>query len=386
MTSISERPTRLRAVLNSRYTQAVALYLLVRLVGVVALALAAAWHDEDLLELLVSWDGQWYLKLAQYGYDFPEAPPDPEGQPFPEAPLAFFPLYPAFTSMVAALPGVGVKAAALVVSALAGAVAACGIVRLAQLVTPRPRVGLVLVTLWAGAPMAITLSMAYTEALFIACAVWSLVFVLERQWVAAGSLAMLAGFVRSTASVLIVAVVVAALVAAWRGRGRGRWQALAGVALAPLGLLSYWGFVAIRTQNLTGWQDIEWRGWHTRWDWGQETAEFTVQTLATGSSVMQVGSVVVLFGAAGLAVATVRRLPWPLVIYGAGIVVLIAGTAGLPFAKPRFLLPAMFVLLLPVAIELAGRRRSTMLASVVTIVALGSWYSAYALTGWEYAI
>jgi hypothetical protein len=169
--------------------------------------------------------------------------------------------------------------------------------------------------------------------------------------------------------------------------GRDRWQALAGAALAPLGLLGYWGFVAIRTQNLTGWQDIEWRGWNTRWDWGQETAEFTLRTLATGSSVMQVGSVVVLFGATGLAVAAARRrLPWPLVVYGAGIVVLIAGTAGLPFAKPRFLFPAMFVLLLPVALELAGRRRSTMLTAVVTIVALGTWYSAYSLTGWAYAV
>lgn len=385
MTPTSQRQRHLRAALSSRYTQAVALYLLVRLVGVVALALAATWHDESLLDRLVSWDGQWYLKLAQYGYDFPEAPPDPHGRPFPEAPLAFFPLYPAFTSMVSTLPGVSLEAGALLVSALAGAVAAVGIVRLAQLVDPRPRVGLLLVALWAGAPMAITLSMTYTEALFIACAVWSLVFVLERQWIAAGSVAMLAGFVRSTASVLIAVVVMAAVIAAWRGRGR--WQALAGAALAPLGLLSYWGFVAIRTKNLTGWQDIEWRGWNTRWDWGQETAEFTLRTLATGSSVMQVGSVVVLFGAAGLAVAAaLRRLPWPLVAYGAGIVVLIAGTAGLPFAKPRFLFPAMFVLLLPVALELAGRRRSTMLAAVVTTVALGTWYSAYSLTGWAYAI
>jgi hypothetical protein len=226
MTSTSEQPTRLRRVLNSHYTQAVALYLLVRLVGIVALALAAAWHDEGLLDRLVSWDGQWYLKLAQYGYDFPVAPPDPDGKPFPEAPLAFFPLYPAFTSMVATLPGVSLEAGALLVSALAGAVAAGGILRLAQLVDPRPRVGLLLVTLWAGAPMAITLSMAYTEALFIACAVWSLVFVLERQWVAAGSVALLAGFVRSTASVLIAVVVVAALVAVCMVAIAGRrWRA-----------------------------------------------------------------------------------------------------------------------------------------------------------------
>ena len=386
MTISTAEPTRLRAVLGSDYTRAIALYLLVRLVGVAVLALAAAWHDRDLLERLTAWDGQWYLQLAQYGYDrFPEPVLDAEGRVFPAATLAFFPLYPAIVAGVGTLPGVGLEFAALLVSTGAGVVAACGLVRLARQIDPRPRVGLLLVALWAGAPLAITLSMAYTEALFAACAVWCLVFLLERQWLPAGGLCLLAGLVRSTATVLIVAVVLAALVAAGRGQDRGR--ALAGAALAPLGLLGFWAYVAQRTASVTGWQDIEARGWNTRWDWGRETAEFVTRTLATGESVMDVGSVLVLFGAVGLAVAAVRlRLPWPLIVYGAGVVLLVAGTAGLPFAKPRFLLPAMFVLLIPIALELAGRRRSTMIAGVAAAIALGSWYSAYALTGWSYAI
>ncbi|SFB56297.1 hypothetical protein SAMN05216266_119124 [Amycolatopsis marina] len=373
-------------MLGSGYPRAIGVYLLVRLVGVAALALAAAWHEKDLLERLTSWDGQWYLQLARFGYDgFPEPVLDAEGHAFPDATLAFFPLYPAIVSGVGTLPGISLEIAALLVSTVAGAIAACGLVRLARLIDPRPRVGLVLVALYAGAPMAVTLSMAYTEALFTACAVWSLVFVLERQWIPAGGLCLIAGLVRSTATALIVAVVLAALVAAWRGQDRTR--ALVAAALAPLGLLGFWAYVAERTASLTGWQDIEWRGWNTRWDWGQETADFVLRTLATGDSVMDVGSVLVLFGAVALTVAAIRlHLPWPLIVYGAAVVLLIAGTAGLPFAKPRFLLPAMFVLLIPLALELAGRRRSTMIAAVAAAVALGSWYSAYALTGWAYAI
>ncbi|WP_245788712.1 hypothetical protein [Amycolatopsis marina] len=386
MTVSTTEPTRLRAVLGSGYPRAIGVYLLVRLVGVAALALAAAWHEKDLLERLTSWDGQWYLQLARFGYDgFPEPVLDAEGHAFPDATLAFFPLYPAIVSGVGTLPGISLEIAALLVSTVAGAIAACGLVRLARLIDPRPRVGLVLVALYAGAPMAVTLSMAYTEALFTACAVWSLVFVLERQWIPAGGLCLIAGLVRSTATALIVAVVLAALVAAWRGQDRTR--ALVAAALAPLGLLGFWAYVAERTASLTGWQDIEWRGWNTRWDWGQETADFVLRTLATGDSVMDVGSVLVLFGAVALTVAAIRlHLPWPLIVYGAAVVLLIAGTAGLPFAKPRFLLPAMFVLLIPLALELAGRRRSTMIAAVAAAVALGSWYSAYALTGWAYAI
>ncbi|SFQ01215.1 Dolichyl-phosphate-mannose-protein mannosyltransferase [Amycolatopsis arida] len=367
------------------YAHAAGVYLLVQAVGVGVLALLAARHDLTLLGRLTAWDGAWYLSLVEYGYDG-VAPGlrDAHGEIFPEAPLAFFPLYPALVVGLAQLPGVGEVGAAITVSVLCGLVMALGLVRLARHLDPRPRVGLLAVALVAGAPMAITFAMVYTEALFCALAVWALVFVLERQWVLAGVACLLAGLARSTASVLIGAVVLAALVAAWRGRDRA--AALACVVLAPLGLLGFWGFVAVRTGSLTGWSDIEWRGWNTRYDFGGETVGFVLDTLAEGPSVMQVGAVLAVFAAIGLGVLAFRRLPWPLALYGAGVVLLVVGTAGLPAAKPRFLLPAMVVLLLPVAMALARRSRNTMLALTVAFVALGVWYGGYALTGWRYAI
>jgi hypothetical protein len=53
--------------------------------------------------------------------------------------------------------------------------------------------------------------------------------------------------------------------------------------------------------------------------------------------------------------------------------------------KLRVLLPA-FVLLLPVAIGLAGRRRATAVAVVVAAALVSAWFGAYALTIWPYAI
>jgi hypothetical protein len=383
------RPTvaaAVRSVSENKYVRASGLYVLVRLVGVALLALLAAGQDRGILDRLTAWDGQWYLSLVLHGYDsVGQDLRDAQGNIFPDAPLAFFPLYPAWSSGMTNIPGVGPVAAMLVVSLLSGIVAACGLVRLAGHLDPRPRVGLVLVALWAGGPMAIALSMTYTEALFCALAVWALVAVLERHWILAGACCVLAGLTRSTASVLIAVVVLAAAIAVWKNRDRGR--AALCVVIAPLGLLGYWGYVAMRTGSLTGWADIEKRGWNTEFDGGLETLEFVVHTFATGSSVMALGSVLIVIATIVLTVSCARRrLPWPLTAYAGGVVVLIIGTAGLPHAKPRFLLPAMFVLLLPVVLELVQRRRSTMLLATGTAVALGSWYSAYALTGWPYAI
>lgn len=54
--------------------------------------------------------------------------------------------------------------------------------------------------------------------------------------------------------------------------------------------------------------------------------------------------------------------------------------------KPRLLLAAGFVLLIPVAVGLANRQRPAMLGATAAAVALGVWFSAYSLTGWQYAI
>jgi hypothetical protein len=78
-------------------------------------------------------------------------------------------------------------------------------------------VGLVLVALWAGAPMAIVLTMPYTEGLFVALAAWALVGVLEQKWWLAGVCTVFAGLVRSIALALIAVVVVAAGIAVFRG-------------------------------------------------------------------------------------------------------------------------------------------------------------------------
>jgi hypothetical protein len=367
------------------YLQAIAVYLAVRVVGVVVLAIMAAHHNLPLLDRLTAWDGQWYSDLADHGYGGITDRTDAHGQVLSHAPWAFFPLYPAFTALVSGLPGVSIVAAALIVSLLSGVAAACALVRIGRRFYPHRPVGLILVALWAGAPMAITLSMAYTEAMFVAFAAWALVGVLEQRWWLAQWCSVFAGLTRSTASVLIAVVVVAAGVAVYRG-GRGRWPALACALVAPAGLLGFWAAVATQTGSPTGWWDLERQGWNTRFDFGVDAGKYIVQTLSSDKSVMQTITVLIVLAAVALAVVAVTtRLPWPLAVYGIGVVVLAVGTAGLPWEKARFVLPAV-TLLIPVALGLTNRKPSTIVATVVAWMLIGAWFSGNSLTAWQHSI
>ncbi|WIX77274.1 glycosyltransferase family 39 protein [Amycolatopsis carbonis] len=369
------------------YLRAAGVYLAVRVVGVVVLALFASSTGQPLLDRLTAWDGQWYLAIADDGYSgITHGLVDAAGNFAPNTPLAFFPLYPFLMHALATGTGLDSTTAGLLISAIAGIVAALGVYRLGKR-AGEERTGLLLVALWAGAPLSITLSMVYTEALFTAFVAWALVGLVEKRWALAALCCVAAGLTRPTAVVLVGVVVFAGVVAFVRAP---RPAPLVAAAAAPVGLVGYWLWVANRTGSLFGWFDLEWHGWNTRFDAGAETFGFVGRQLVQGRSVMEVGNVFVVFLAIIAAVLLLLRLRerpswWPLILFGVGMVVLVAGTAGIPFAKARFLLPG-FVLLLPLAQGLTGRRRSTAIAATAGVVLVGCWFSAYALTGWRYAI
>nr|CEL15268.1 integral membrane protein [Kibdelosporangium sp. MJ126-NF4] len=386
MHTLTSKARKMAAALTTRpYLQAVGVFLLVRLSGLAMLAILAANRNRALFDVLKSWDGDWYLAIAENGYDnVPSRFIDAAGQRTPHTPLAFFPLYPMLIRVIAPITGSDTVAAALLVSLIAGCVPAAGIFRIARIVDPRPKTGLLLVALWGGAPMAITLSMAYTEALFTALAVWALVGVLERKWLLAGLYTALAGLVRPSASVLVGAVALAAVVTVFR-EGHN-WRAALCAVICPIGLFGWWGYVANQTGSLGGWFDIQRKGWFSYFDGGAETLKFVGDILNSGNSLMETVTVLMVLAAVVLSVLIIRgRVPWPLSLYGGGTVLMVVVTAGISYSKSRFLIPA-FPLLIPVAQGLANRKRHTMLASTAAFVLFGSWFSAYALTGWTLAI
>src|SRR5579863_5630538 len=157
------------------------------------------WH------LIASWDSGRFLHIAAHGYSYVP------GDLRLDVIFAWFPGYPAAIDALSWIPGVGADRAAFTVTIAAGLAAAWGLTRLGLKLTGDLRISLLLVALWAVAPGSLAWAMLYSDALFCALAVWSLVALVERRWLTAAGLTILAGTVRSTALALVAAVLVAAL-------------------------------------------------------------------------------------------------------------------------------------------------------------------------------
>ncbi|MPY78110.1 MAG: hypothetical protein GEV04_06355 [Actinophytocola sp.] len=374
-------------------------YLVVRHVGVLLLMLLAGQNNTTVHRSLTAWDGQWYLGIATGGYaGAPDWLLDSHGNRTPQTPLAFFPGYPTVTGWVADLTWLSVDTAAFLVSVVAGIAAAYALVRIGMLIRGGSRrVGLILVALFAASPMGVVLSMTYSEALFCAFAAWSLVFVLRRQWVSAGVLCALAGLVRPTGLALVLAVCAAAFVCAVEVRRRGGLRPalgpLGGLLLAPAGLVGYlwWAGAQIREgqgvlAQLGGWGQLQERGWNSAFDGGAATLRFTGHAIARSESVHEIGTIMVLLIAIALVVVGfVRRVEWPLMVYGLGVLIMDLGSNGLMNSKARLLLPA-FTLLIPFALGLAKRKPATALVVLAAVTVVSGWFGAHALVTWPYAI
>ncbi len=360
-------------------------YLAIRLFGLLVLAWLSASNGEALGDNLKAWDGEWYLEIAAHGYSGVDpSMVDGNGHRSAETPLAFFPGYPLLIQLVDLVPGVGVFGGAIVVSLVAGVVAAHALARLGHHVGGTRGVGLLFVALFAASPMSVVLSMAYSEALFCALAAWALVGLVERRWLLAGLCCMGSGLVRPTAIALIAVVVLAAVIAvAWR---RDSWRPWTAMVLAPSGMLLYIGWVGVRMGTPGGYFGLQQRGWSSAFDGGLATWRFGIETLTKDKSVHETFTVwLVLAALLLLAVCVRERMPWPLVAFACAVVALDLGSDGLMYSKVRLMLPA-FPLLLPVAIGLAHRRTTTAVCTTVLIVCFGAWFGAYSLTAWQYAI
>lgn len=354
-------------------------------------------------DVLATWDGWWYQQIAAHGYHPALVPVRGatglitlEGNS-----AAFFPLYPALMRLVSSCTGLGLLAAGLVVSVAASFAAALAI----HAVTARIsgcRAGLAAAGLWAVWPGSGVEWSGYSESLYIALAAWACYAVMRRKWLTAGLLTCAAGLTRPTATALIAALALAALVelvrhrrAARRGGDspapEGAWhrsavlRPVAAVLIAPIGLAGYLGWVGHRMGDYGGYFTLQDGAWAHSFDWGGHTVNvFT--SLMVGhydylfafphEDVIAAGTVLL----ALIILPLLFRLRPPLVLTVSTVLTmaLVLGSQQIFGNVSRYLLPA-FPLLIPCAT--AMRRLSTpVLCTVLTVAALASGsYAGYVL-------
>ncbi|MEU8585580.1 glycosyltransferase family 39 protein [Streptomyces sp. NPDC048664] len=342
----------------------------------------AHWWD-----VLGTWDGWWYLQVAQNGYRPEPLKPLAPGGAFTaqQNSVAFFPLYPTLIRGVADLTGLSLLGSAILVSVVCSFIAAAGIYAVISLLAGA-RAGTIAAGLWAVAPAAGVEWAVYTESLFVAITAWACYAVLRRRWVSAGMLAFLSGLSRPTAAALIGAVGLAALVTVLRRDSR-REQGLAGplyaMIAAPLGLLAYVAWVGHAMGDLTAYFTLQREAWAHYFDYGAYTLD-VLRNVAVGHSdylfafpVPDLVAVQLVVALPFLVALMLRKRP-PLVLtaYTLASIVTVLGTQQMFGNTPRYLLP-VFPLLLAPAAALSRLKWPSLLVLFTTTAVASGWYANY---------
>ncbi len=332
-----------------------------------------------IISLLTKKDGVWYLEIADHGYDASLHHAADGGLALS---YAFHPLYP-WLIRLASLTGMPSQYAAVVVALAAGLVAAWGIFAIGDLVGGR-RAGVILAVAWGCLPQAVVQSMAYSETTFVAAAAWSLYALLTARWIIAGMLAAVSGLVRPTAVALVASVVLASAAAIIRGRSDGWIRPLIAAGLAPIGLIAYWGWVALVAGRADGWFYLQREKWHSFMDGGRYTVHALKHAvLVDPSLVLSVVTAVVVATVLLTLAMVVRRgpIPWPLIVYAAATVLLVVVSAQYYHAKARLMMPA-FPVLLPLALMLCRLRPAVVIAGFTVAAIASAWFGSYVLIDW----
>lgn len=276
------------------------------------------------LGLWNNWDAVLLEHIAQYGYF------GPPGRAIPHL-VAFFPGFPVTQALVHVLVRQW-TVSGLLVSLIAGSVAAVALGRIAEL-DYRRGTGATAVLYLVASPAAFFLAAGYTEALFLAFALTAWLAARRGIWLAAAMLAGGASFVRINGVFLLAALAVAALrtPGGWGTEADGerpparpgqRIRALATLLPALIPPACYELYLKARTGDWLAWQHAETAGWQrkvtnpvdtfrTAW-----TAGFGHEFSAPINYVFQLEIVAVAAGVLTIIVLAVRRR-WPETVYTA---------------------------------------------------------------------
>jgi hypothetical protein len=304
--------------------QVAAVWVVTRLLVFVAAAVVAWRAGHGVLGSWAQWDTNWYLLISRTAYNSARS-------------ANFFPLFPTLIGIGTWAIGDGLGpvypapdpvrlAVALVISNSAAFFALLGVGMLARAESGDAAAARVL-RLAGAYPMAFFLAAAYTEGLFIAFSAFALLFARRRAWYLASAAAFLAGLTRSTAVVLIPALVYEL------GRQHGWWrraassgsiravlpQAVAAVGGVPAAFATYAAYLYFRFGDPLLFLHTQERFWHHRFMPPWQTVALVVQHLARPAAGMIIVDVLAVLGFGAVLALGAKRLPLLLVIYSVGV-------------------------------------------------------------------
>ncbi|WP_098817405.1 hypothetical protein, partial [Cutibacterium acnes] len=336
---------------------------------IVAMAL-----DGPVVSRLTRWDGRWYSAIAAGGYHWPN-PMFGHTDPW-ISDLAFLPGLPALGRMIILVTGMSPHLAILIAAQMGFLTAAVVITAVGHRVAG-PTAAVLLVACWGAAPRAVVESMGYTEGWFIALVGLGLLAILSGRWILAGTFVGVAGLFRASVAPVCIVLGIAWLTSLCTKAEAGqRWRRFIGMALSPLGLLTWFVIVAHRTGRWNGylvvqkawgsgmgtlldtWEDLHSRIDHVPFDW------------------RYIGLVALawcMYLALGIVMAVRREQVW-LTVYVLVTVIFVGHMQGYFNSKARFLLPA-FPAFLPVARLLDRSPRWLQAVFVLVISAVSTWWS-----------
>lgn len=363
-----------------------------------ALSVVVAFPGDAVLGPWTSFDGGWYLSIADGGYAFVSVDA--------QANVAFFPAYPLGMRWLGWVLGGNPMAAGVVLTLVSGAVAVVVFARWCALRLGSPAVRWAVVALVVYPYAWYLFGATYADALFLAAAVGAFTLVERGHPIAGG----LVGAVATAARPVGAAVVVGLIVLVWARRGGLSGGVRAGVRrLRPAD-----AGVLLSAVGLVGWMAYQWARFgdplvfsRIQAAWGQEsgpatwfkldflarlravpchtsgwvTGEVTTCGVNQGSDLLYTAGVAL---QGGLLVAGLVALPWVIrrfgVAYGVYTALVLApallGSQDFQGAG-RYLLAAfpLFALAGATFAERRGLRRVVVPVSVVLAVTLTSFYA-----------
>ncbi|MBG6123261.1 hypothetical protein [Corynebacterium aquatimens] len=357
----------------SLWIRAIQISICVSAFRLLILAIQTRRLDSKWSEKIQGWDAEEYLQIARHGYFNSSTPA--------EDLLTLFPAYPSLVRVVHYLTGLPYGFSAIVPNFFFTVVISAGVITLARKLGANSLEATASAVLVIGAPMAIVHNMAFPDAMFHAFLVWALIAVLDKRWIAAGTLVGISGLTSLLAIPFVLTFAVLVVV-----KENSSWRAWLGLALSAMPLNIYLVWLSRQFGSPGEFKNAISDRWPTSLDYGTSTWQSLVDAFSTSVDVPHLVAAITVVVVPFVLYSTRRNVPVPLWIACTLLTAQVLLTGGAFSSIPRLLLPLVLLLIPAVISRLRTQGLQALLPAFTAWVLFGAWFSSYMLTSFDGAI